>query len=174
MYNEYNDLLLIQNAMDFDDVIIKAYQIFSDRPAIAKLYRKQFKYIFIDEAQDLNFAQYELLRILCNDEHNNVMMVGDVKQSLYHFNGSDIKFMNDSFVRDFNPVVKELNTNFRSSKKIIEVANKVINDSMTGYETQITGVFKIFDDCKDEADEADKVVSEIEKYLKAGKIPGIQ
>jgi len=167
MYNEYNDLLNIQNAMDFDDVIIKAYQIFSDRPAIAKLYRKLYKYIFVDEAQDLNFAQYELLRIICNDEHKNIMMVGDIKQSLYHFNGSDIKYMNESFKRDFHPIVKELNTNFRSSKKIIEVANKVINDSMTGYETQIEGRFKIFDDCKDEKDEAEKVVAEIEKYLKA-------
>ncbi|MDO9154880.1 MAG: ATP-dependent helicase [Paludibacter sp.] len=168
MYNEYNDLLNIQNAMDFDDVIIKAYQIFSDRPAIAKLYRKQFKYIFIDEAQDLNFAQYELLKVLCNAEHKNVMMVGDVKQSLYHFNGSDIKYMNEYFKRDFNPLIKVLNTNFRSSQKIIEVANKVINDSMTGYETQIVGKFKIFDDCKDERDEAEKVVSEIENYLKEG------
>ena len=51
MYKEYNDLLVIQNAMDFDDVIINAYRIFADRPSIAKLYRKQYKYIFVDEAQ---------------------------------------------------------------------------------------------------------------------------
>ncbi len=165
MYNEYNDLLTIQNAMDFDDVIIKAYQIFSERESVAKLYRKQFKYIFIDEAQDLNFAQYELLKVLCNGEHRNVMMVGDIKQSLYHFNGSDIKYMKDSFVNDFNALIKELTTNYRSSKKIIEVANKVINDSMYGYETQINGSFKLFDDCVDEKDEADKIVKEIEKYL---------
>lgn len=168
MYNEYNDLLSIQNAMDFDDVIIKAYQIFSDRPEIAKLYRKQFRYIFVDEAQDLNFAQYELLKIICNNENRNIMLVGDIKQSLYHFNGSDIRYMNESFKRDFNPIVRELNTNFRSSRIIIEVANKIINDSMLGVQSQIKGRFKIFDDCKDENEEAEKVVSEIEKYLKEG------
>jgi DNA helicase-2/ATP-dependent DNA helicase PcrA len=90
MYREYNDLLVLQNAMDFDDVLIKAYQIFTERDSIAKSYRKQYKYIFIDEAQDLNFAQYELLKVICNGEHKNVMMVGDIKQSLYHFNDSDI------------------------------------------------------------------------------------
>jgi len=169
MYLEYNDLLNIQNAIDFDDVIIKAYQIFAERAAIAKLYRKQFKYIFIDEAQDLNFAQYELLKIICNHEHRNVMMVGDIKQSLYNFNGSDIKYMESCFVYDFKAITKRLNTNYRSSKKIIEVANKVINDSMSGYETQVNGTFKLLEDCTNEEDEADKIVTLIEGYLKDGE-----
>lgn len=167
MYREYNDLLKLQNAMDFDDVLIYAYQIFSDRPAIAKLYRNQFKYIFIDEAQDLNFAQYELLKIICNGEHKNVMMVGDIKQSLYHFNGSDIAFMKEHFVRDFSAKVKYLNTNFRSAKAIIEVANKIFSDGMQGYDTQIIGQFKIFDTCDSETEEAKIVVDEIKKYLKS-------
>jgi DNA helicase-2/ATP-dependent DNA helicase PcrA len=165
MYREYNDLLVIQNAMDFDDVIINAYRIFANRPSIAKLYRKQYKYIFVDEAQDLNFSQYQLLKIVCNGEHNNVMMVGDIKQSLYNFNGSDIKYMKESFVQDFHAEIKLLNTNYRSAKKIIEVANHIINDSMHGYETQITGRFKIYDDCINENDEARKVVSEISNYI---------
>ena len=165
MYNEYNDLLESQKAMDFDDVILKAYQIFSYRPEIAKLYRKQFKYIFIDEAQDLNFSQYELLKLLCNGEHENVMMVGDTKQSLYNFNGSDIKFMQENFMLDFNAEKKELITNYRSAKKIIEVANHVIKGSMTGYDTSVEGKFKLFDNCETEREEAFAVVSEINNYL---------
>ena len=165
MYREYNDLLNIQNAMDFDDVLIKAYQIFSDRDSIAKLYRKQYKYIFIDEAQDLNFAQYELLKIICNGEHKNVMMVGDIKQSLYHFNGSDIMYMQEHFVRDFQSKTINLNTNYRSSKAIIEVANKIFSEGMQGYDTQVLGKFKVFDNCETEKEEAIQVVEEIEKYL---------
>lgn len=165
MYREYNDLLTLQNAMDFDDVLIKAYQIFSDRESIAKLCRKQYKYIFIDEAQDLNFAQYELLKIICNGEHKNVMMVGDIKQSLYHFNGSDIMYMQTHFVRDFQSKIINLNTNYRSSKAIIEVANKIFSEGMQGYDTQVLGKFKIFDNCETEKEEAIQVVDEIEKYL---------
>ncbi len=165
MYREYNDLLTLQNAMDFDDVLIKAYQIFSDREAIAKLYRNQYKYIFIDEAQDLNFAQYELLKVICNGEHKNVMMVGDIKQSLYHFNGSDITYMKDNFVNDFRAKIINLNTNFRSSKVIIEVANKIFSEGMFGYNTQIQGRFKIFNNCESEKEEAETVVDEVERHL---------
>ncbi len=169
MYREYNDLLKLQNAMDFDDVLIYAYQIFSNRPAIAKLYRSQFKYIFIDEAQDLNFAQYELLKIICNGEHSNVMMVGDVKQSLYDFNGSDYVYMKNNFIEDFNAETKKLNTNYRSSKKIIEVANSVYADAMQISDSIVTGKFKIFDNCEDEKAEANAIVEEIKKYLVQGK-----
>ena len=165
MYREYNDLLVLQNAMDFDDVLIKAYQIFTERESIAKSYRKQYKYIFIDEAQDLNFAQYELLKVICNGEHKNVMMVGDIKQSLYHFNDSDIAYMETHFVNDFCAEVKFLDTNYRSSKAIIEVANKIFSEGMKGYDTQILGKFKIFDTCESETEEAKVVVEEIKKYL---------
>jgi DNA helicase-2/ATP-dependent DNA helicase PcrA len=169
MYREYNDLLKLQNAMDFDDVLIYAYQIFSDRPAIAKLYRNQFKHIFIDEAQDLNFAQYELLKIICNGEHRNVMMVGDVKQSLYDFNGSDYVYMRNNFIEDFNAETKDLKTNYRSSKKIIEVANSVFPEAMQESDSIIKGKFKIFDNCEDEKAEANAIVEEIKKYLVQGK-----
>ncbi len=165
MYREYNDLLTLQNAMDFDDVLIKAYQIFSDREAIAKLFRKQYKYIFIDEAQDLNFAQYELLRIICNGENNNVMMVGDIKQSLYHFNGSDIAYMEQQFVNDFKAKTIHLNTNYRSAKVIIQVANKIFSEGMQGHDTQLTGKFRIFDNCETEIEEAKAIVDEVESYL---------
>lgn len=168
MYNEYNDLLNEQNAMDFDDVIINAYRIFAQRPQIAKLYRKQYKYISIDEAQDLNFAQYELLKILCNGDHKNVMMVGDTKQSLYYFNGSDVKFMKNNFIQDFSATTIELNMNYRSSRKIIEVANKINPNAMHGYNLAIEGRFNIWA-CEDEKEEAKKIVAEIKELLKQGK-----
>jgi DNA helicase II / ATP-dependent DNA helicase PcrA len=165
MYDEYNNLLRDQNAMDFDEVIISAYRIFAERPSIAKIYRKQYQYISIDEAQDLNFAQYEFLKILCNGEHKNILMVGDSKQSLYHFNGSDKKFMENYFVVDFNAQIKKLDLNYRSSKAVIDVANKINPGSMQGFKTDIIGDFQI-QTCLNEEEEAIWITDKIETLLK--------
>jgi len=166
MYNEYNDLLFEQNAMDFDDVILKAYEIFAKRPSIAKVYRKLYKYISIDEAQDLNLAQYEFIKILCNGEHKNILMVGDSNQSLYHFNGSDKKYMEVLFVKDFNASMKSLDINYRSSKSIIEIANKIKPSSMDGFDTKINGVFDPPREFNDEVAESIWVVEKIENLVK--------
>lgn len=167
MYNEYNDLLQEQNAMDFDDVIINAYKIFAERPSIAKMYRNLYKYISVDEAQDLNFAQYELIKLLCNGEHKNVLMVGDSNQSLYHFNGSDKKFMEHDFVNDFQAKTETLQTNYRSSKAVIQIANKIKSNSMSGYKSDINGEFAITP-CENEEQEAKWVVDKITDLLNKG------
>lgn len=167
MYREYNDLLREQNAMDFDDVIINAYKIFAERPSVARIYRNLYKYISIDEAQDLNFAQYELIKLLCNGEHKNVLMVGDSNQSLYHFNGSDKKFMEDDFVKDFRAKKDTLLVNYRSSKAIIELANKIKKNSMSGYRSDINGEFAIIP-CENEEQEAKCVVDKIKELLNRG------
>jgi len=167
MYSEYNHLLKEQNAMDFDDVILKAYKIFAERSSIAKIYRKLYKYISIDEAQDLNLAQYELIKVLCNGDHKNVLMVGDSNQSLYHFNGSDKKFMENNFIVDFNAEIKRLDINYRSSKAVIEVANKIKPNSMEGFKTDINGEFDIIP-LENEVLEAKWVVDKIQVLLKKG------
>jgi len=165
LYNEYNNLLHEQNAMDYDDIILYAYQIFAKHPSIAKIYRKLYKYISVDEAQDLNLAQYELIKILCNGEHKNVLMVGDTNQSLYHFNGSDVKYMKEYFVKDFDAKIVNLNINYRSSKSIINIANKVKNQAMKGIETNIEGIFNI-QKCENEESEAIWIVDKIEELKK--------
>ncbi len=165
LFDDYNLLLHQQGAMDFDDVIINAYRILAERPKVARLYQRQYKYIAIDEAQDLNFAQYELLKILCGNECNNVLMVGDTKQSLYHFNGSDIKMMKELFVRDFNAQKIELNTNFRSADEIIKAANKVNASSMKVFEQQgLKGQVNIWP-CNNEKEEASRVINEVQSIL---------
>lgn len=166
MYNEYNDLLNNQNAMDFDDVILFAYKIFVERPEIAKLYRKLYKYISIDEAQDLNYAQYEFIRLLCNGEHKNVLMVGDSNQSIFSFNGSDVKFMKDYFLKDFQAKTVSLNTNYRSSKVVIKAANSIKPDSMVGIISDKEGEFQI-NPCETEEEEAIFVVNKIKEFLKS-------
>jgi len=72
LYQEYSDLLNSQDAMDFDDILILAYRIFIERPKVAELYSRLYKYVCIDEAQDLNYAQYEIIKTMCLGRHNNI------------------------------------------------------------------------------------------------------
>ena len=132
IYKEYNDFLLEQNAIDFDDILMYAYKILTENPSVQKIYASLYKYVFVDESQDLNYAQYELIKALCGNSIKNIMLVGDANQSIYGFNGSDSELMTVNFVEDFQPSIFELNENFRSSKKIVEYANRLENtDSMS-------------------------------------------
>ncbi len=164
IYWEYQELLKKQNAIDFDDVIFLACKIFAKRPSIAKIYRRLYKYISVDEAQDLNFAQYEFIKILCNGEHKNVLMVGDINQSLFHFNGSDIKYMNSLFLTDFDAEKIELKTNYRSSKAVLKIANKIKPNSVSIDEKTPEGIFEIKEFANVE-EEAKWIVDKIEEFL---------
>lgn len=164
IYWEYQELLKKQNAIDFDDVIFLAYKILADRPSVAKIYRKLYKYISIDEAQDLNFAQYEFIKLLCNGEHKNVLMVGDINQSLFHFNGSDIKYMKDLFKKDFNAETIELKTNYRSSKAVLKIANKIKSDSAAIDPETPEGLFQL-ESFETDKEEANWVIDKIEELL---------
>ena len=104
IYSGYNQYLREQNAIDFDDILFYAYLILIENPSVVRLYNSLYRYICVDEAQDLNFAQYELLKALCGTEYKNVMFVGDENQSIYGFNVSDSSFMTISFVKAFYPL----------------------------------------------------------------------
>ena len=97
LYQNYQDILHTQNAIDFDDLLLLAYSLLVNYPKTAALYRRSFFAICIDEAQDLNNAQYQLLLALANGEFTNIMMVGDPNQSIYHFNGSSPDYMDKQF-----------------------------------------------------------------------------
>lgn len=134
IYREYNERLLSQNALDFDDILFFAYQILTENPSVVNLYTSLYKFICVDEAQDLNFAQYQVIKALCGDKCKNIMLVGDENQSIYGFNGSDSTLMSEQFVMDFNPTVYLLNENYRSAKAIVNFANKLENyDSVANY-----------------------------------------
>ena len=125
IYRKYNDRLISQNAMDYDDILFFAYRIFVENQDVVKLYTSAYRYICIDEAQDLNEAQYRVIQALCGNGYINIMMVGDENQSIYAFNGSSSKYMTEYFVRDFSPQSYTLDENFRSAKQIIEYANSL-------------------------------------------------
>jgi DNA helicase-2/ATP-dependent DNA helicase PcrA len=137
LYQNYQDILHAQNAIDFDDLLLLAYSLLINFPNTAALYRRSFYAICVDEAQDLNNAQYQLLIALTNGEFTNIMMVGDPNQSIYHFNGSSPDYMDKKFVRDFKPNIVELNENFRSSKAVLSAAKEIVPDA-----EYITGTVK--------------------------------
>jgi DNA helicase-2/ATP-dependent DNA helicase PcrA len=173
LYQNYQDILRAQNAIDFDDLLIKANTLFVDMPKIAALYRRSYAAICIDEAQDLNNAQYQLLLSLTGHDFNNVMMVGDSNQSIYHFNGSSPKYMDEYFVRDFSPHIIELNGNYRSSKSVLRAAKMITPDSEDASTTVKEGVFDIQAQ-DDEHSEALWVANKIKELISLRQHPDIE
>lgn len=129
IYQRYNEVLLSQNAMDFDDIMFFAYRVLAENLDVVKLYNSVYRYVCVDEAQDLNAAQYRLIQALCGSDFRNIMMVGDENQSIYAFNGSSSKYMSELFVHDFNPMIYSLSENFRSAKQIIQFANSLTENN---------------------------------------------
>ena len=169
LYFAYRSLMQSMNAIDFDDMLLLVYKLFTTNVRIADLYRRNYDYICIDEAQDLNNAQYRLLRSLANDGYKNVMMVGDAKQSIYAFNGSSKEYMLKYFVADYNPVVYELSENYRSARTILEYANKIISGANVVADAQIEGMCNEYPMQTDDA-EIEKIIELIEKLLKQKKL----
>lgn len=168
LYQDYNELLREQNAIDYDDIILLAHKIFTERPKITELYRRLYKYICVDEAQDLNFAQYEFIKTLCGTIHKNVLMVGDDKQAIFGFNGSDKKYFTVDFIDEFNAKKIELTENYRSSKAVIRVANSIYPNSNDETQAVFTGGFHFYA-AETEIDEAEYVVKKIRYYTEKMK-----
>lgn len=166
LFQEYNRRLINQNAMDYDDILLYAYRILNERPATAGLYRRAYKYIMIDEAQDLNFAQYQILCTICGQEHRNVMMVGDPKQAIYGFNGASPEFMQTYFVNDFGAEKKEIKHNYRSAQKVLELAQNVQPNGGIG--TNYFEGIGIIQSFENEIDEAQWIVKKIKEWKKIG------
>lgn len=163
LYNEYQDILKSNNAIDFDDLILFVYKLLSNNEAVQNLYSKSYNYIFIDEGQDLNKAQYYLLKSLCGDQIKNVMIVGDPNQSIYGFNGSAPKYMQTFFVDDFKAQKITLDENYRCSKQVIDAANKLMQLNVEAVNYVIEGHFETYR-AASEKDEAKYVVEKID-YL---------
>ena len=168
LYTTYQDILNSQNAIDFDDLILLTYNLFIQNPKIAALYRRTYEYICIDEAQDLNYAQYQLLRSITINEHRNVMMVGDPNQSIFAFPGSSSEYMTQMFVEDFQPQTIELKENYRSSKNVLKAAQKIIPDSCDMINIYYPGIFEIHK-MDDEKTEASWIAVKIDELIKLGE-----
>lgn len=125
VYEHYQDQLRINNALDFDDIIMKVVELFKKHPEILEYYQNKFRYLCVDEYQDTNHAQYVLIRQLAN-KYKNLMVIGDSDQSIYSWRGANMQNILD-FEKDFRDCkVILLEQNYRSTKKILEAAHNVI------------------------------------------------
>lgn len=166
LYREYDASLRACNAVDFDDLLLLTYRLFEERPKVAEFYRRQYRYICVDEAQDLNEAQYRVLESLCGAEYRNVMMVGDPKQAIFTWNGASPKYM-DIFERRFEADKIELTQNFRSSRAVVAAAKALDSKYSVDGQLPIEGDLSI-EQAADEQAEAELVCSRIEELLKDG------
>lgn len=128
IYREYQEQLKKNNAVDFDDIIGLTVKLFNEDKEVLKYYQERFRYIMVDEYQDTNRAQFNLIRLLAGG-HGNLCVVGDDDQSIYKFRGADINNILD-FEKYFNDAkIIKLEQNYRSTQKILDVANEVIKNN---------------------------------------------
>src|SRR5438105_3798573 len=125
VYAEYQKRLTDASALDFDDLLTQAVNLFRRHPDVASQWRSRFQYVLVDEFQDTNVAQWELVRTLA-DEHRNIMVVGDADQAIYRFRGADYRNLMrfEEAFPDASVIVLE--QNYRSTQTILDAANAVI------------------------------------------------
>lgn len=176
VYPDYEAALADQNALDFDDLLVKPVKLFEEHPPILHRYRERFRFVVVDEYQDTNHAQYRLLSLLAAT-HGNLMVVGDDDQSIYGWRGADIRNILD-FEKDFPATrVVRLEQNYRSTGRILEAANHVIaaNAKRKGKTLRTDAAYGepvMRVEAADERDEADWIAGEIQ--LCVARDPGLR
>ncbi len=128
IYDAYERQMSERNALDFNSLIIKTYQLFTSYPAFAKRYRTVYPYICIDEFQDTNHAQYNLIRAITEKEHKNLFIVADDDQIIYQWNGASHKRL-EEFANDYSPAILQLPMNYRCPPEIVSLANNLIRNN---------------------------------------------
>ena len=119
VYTLYQGALRLNNALDFDDLLLFAVEILTENPEVCQYYQNKFEYILVDEYQDTNRCQYELVRLLTGTKQN-ICVVGDDDQSIYAFRGADIRNILD-FEKDYSDTrVLRLEQNYRSTQNILD------------------------------------------------------
>lgn len=170
VYGRYQEVLEENNAVDFDDLLMKTVQLFRDHPDVLDKYAQRYLHIHIDEFQDTNIAQYVLARQLASG-HGNICVVGDPDQSIYTWRAADLRNILN-FERDFpNARVVYLEQNYRSTQTILDSAHNVISVNRERKEKKLwteneRGSRVVVHEAYDEEEEAAFVVEEVEALTK--------
>lgn len=172
LYDGYDEMLEQTGKIDFDDMLVMCHELFTERKDILAAWQKKFKYILVDEFQDINLLQYQVVRMLALPE-NNLFIVGDDDQSIYRFRGAKPEIML-GFEKDF-PGTKRvlLGTNYRSTKEIVGTSLKLIGHNKVRFEKKLEPFrgsgrpvdFRVFDN---PGHEMDTVAQSIRAYHDAG------
>jgi DNA helicase-2/ATP-dependent DNA helicase PcrA len=170
VYARYQELLQVNNAVDFDDLLFYATQLLREHPLLKENYSRRFRHVLVDEFQDTNLAQYELLKQL-SSFHKNILVVGDEDQSIYRWRGADYRNVL-RFENDFPNCEKILlEQNYRSTQMVLDAARNVIdvNRNRTPKDLRTdrgTGEKIIEYVASDDAAEANYVVSRVQEALR--------
>ena len=173
VYVELDRRLRAANAMDFDDLLVRALELLRSRPEVLEKYQERFRYLSVDEYQDTNHVQYEIANLLAA-KYQNLMVVGDDDQSIYSWRGADISNILD-FEKDFpNATVVKLEQNYRSTGHILAAANAVVSHNSQRkakrlYTTAGQGEKIQAYQASDERDEGRWIAAEIEKLHAQGR-----
>ena len=173
IYGSYEKKLKQANSMDFDDLLLKTVELFENFEQVLDFWSKKFQFIMVDEYQDTNFVQYKLVELL-GSNNKNVCVVGDSDQSIYAFRGADIRNIIE-FEKDFeNAKIIQLEKNYRSTKKILNLANQIISNNERTIEKNLwtdneEGLDVDSIQFRSERDEANWVSSEVKKILEENK-----
>lgn len=172
LYQGYMEILLRQRLLDFDDMLVMCYELFTQRKDILAAWQQKYRYILVDEFQDINRVQYEIVRMLAAPE-NNLFIVGDDDQSIYRFRGAKPEIML-GFTKDY-PQAKQtlLGINYRSTAQIVEAAGRLIRHNKTRYAKKIHAnrgqgrpvVTAVWEDARAETK---GIVEELQDYVRMG------
>lgn len=167
IYERYQNKLLINNAVDFDDLLVLTIRLLQENKEVRSKYQQRFDYLLVDEYQDTNHAQYLLTKFLAA-KHRNICVVGDADQSIYGWRGADIQNIMD-FEKDYPEAkVIKLEQNYRSTQVILDAANAVIENN-TGrkpknlWTDNASGVAITYFQAVDERDEARFVIEKLQE-----------
>ncbi|MFO7890815.1 MAG: UvrD-helicase domain-containing protein [bacterium] len=145
LFCQYEAFLKKEDIFDLDDLIQKVVYLLSNHNDIAEHYKKQFKWILIDEYQDINKAQYQMISLLIDSKDKNIYAVGDPNQAIYGFRGSDTRFINQ-FLTDFpEATVYKLKTSYRCSNKILYASDNIITTSKAEKNDDCTSTYLLGD-----------------------------
>ena len=172
IYEKYEEKLIRNSSVDFDDLLMLPIKLFKKDKKALEHYQSKYKYIFIDEYQDTNEAQYKLSRMI-SAKYNNICVVGDESQSIYSWRGANFKNILN-FEKDYEKAKTILlEQNYRSTKRIIEAANSVIKNNKEKKDKHLwtdnnEGSKIKYMRCYDEKDEILNIINEIKYYKTQG------
>lgn len=175
IYKRYQQILKLNNALDFDDLLVRTAFLLRDHADVRQWLSDRFRYLLVDEYQDTNHAQYQIAKGIAL-AHHNICVTGDPDQSIYRWRGADIQNIL-AFEKDWpETVVVKLEENFRSTPNILEKADKLIANNTHRKQKKLIPTHPDGDEvriqtCQDEADEALRVAEEVGSMIEKGLDP---
>ncbi len=174
IYDKYQNYLIENNLVDFDDLLLLTYKILDENDELANEISNKYQYIMVDEYQDTNEIQLLLLKKLCKN-HNNICVVGDDDQSIYGFRGANHKNILE-FEKDFKAKVIKLELNYRSTNQILNAANSLISFNKQRYNKKLISALGDGKEVRvigkyNELTEAETIAKEIKNLIKNGVNP---